>query len=87
MRILTLPVVLLLIQTAQAGLVEDIVNGLRNAASCGGCHALLAPLKLLAITGDSPFTKPITAVCKTLKVKSARSRFFKIISIHKHVGC
>lgn len=76
MRILTLPAILLLVQTAHAALVDDIVNALRNAASCGGCHALLAPLKLLAITGDSPFTKTITAVCKTLKVKSAHCQLF-----------
>jgi len=68
MRILTVPAVLLLIQMAQAGLVDDIVRALRNAASCVGCHGLLVPLKLLVITGDSPFTKTIAAVYKTLKV-------------------
>lgn len=71
MKILSLPVILLLARTTEAGLVDDIVNALRNAATCGGCHALLVPLKLLAITGDSPFTKSITAVCKTLKAADA----------------
>ncbi|KAL0959865.1 hypothetical protein HGRIS_011538 [Hohenbuehelia grisea] len=53
---------------ARAGLVDDIVTALTQATSCGGCKALLVPLKGLAYLGDGPFVSTFTAVCKTLKL-------------------
>ncbi|TFK22448.1 sphingomyelin phosphodiesterase [Coprinopsis marcescibilis] len=55
---------LLYIAGVNAGLVDDIVNGLKNSATCAACHGLLVPLKLLARFGDRPFRKTFVAVCK-----------------------
>lgn len=53
---------------AYAGLVDDIVDAIVNAVDCGSCHALLVPLKGVAIIGDSEFADTFIAVCKTLGV-------------------
>ncbi|KAF4583315.1 hypothetical protein EYR38_002064 [Pleurotus pulmonarius] len=59
---------LLLASVVNAGLVDDIIDALKNAATCGSCHTLLVPLKGLAYLGDGAFTKAITAVCTTLNL-------------------
>lgn len=55
-------------QGANAGLAQDILDALQNAVTCTGCHALLIPLKTLAISGDSTFTKTLSAICKATGV-------------------
>ncbi|KAJ2936622.1 hypothetical protein H1R20_g473, partial [Candolleomyces eurysporus] len=52
--------------TANAGLVDDIVNAIKNAATCATCQGLFVPLKVLAALGDGPFTKTFVAVCKVI---------------------
>jgi sphingomyelin phosphodiesterase len=49
-------------------LVNDIVDALQSAVNCAGCHALLVPLKGLAVLGDSAFTNTLVTVCKALDV-------------------
>lgn len=56
--------------TANAGLVDDIVNAIKNAATCATCQGLFVPLKVLATLGDGPFTKTFVAVCKVISVSS-----------------
>ncbi|KAF9269660.1 sphingomyelin phosphodiesterase [Marasmius fiardii PR-910] len=53
---------------ANASLIDDIINALEQALTCGGCHALLVPLKGLALLGDTAFGEGFTTVCTTLKV-------------------
>ncbi|TFK73540.1 sphingomyelin phosphodiesterase [Pluteus cervinus] len=55
--------IVLFVTCVSAGLVDDIVNAIKNAATCASCHALLVPLKGLAALGDTPFTASLTAVC------------------------
>ncbi|KAF5314518.1 hypothetical protein D9611_007116 [Ephemerocybe angulata] len=56
------------ISVANASLVDDILDAIKNAATCATCHALFVPLKALAVLGDKPFTKTFVAVCKAAKV-------------------
>ncbi|KAF8637872.1 hypothetical protein AX17_002498 [Amanita inopinata Kibby_2008] len=51
-----------------ASLVDDIIHALENAVDCASCHALLAPLQLVALLGDAAFSKTIIAICKTFKL-------------------
>ena len=60
---------LLLFGTCVFGsLVNDIVHALQNAVDCGGCHALLVPLQVLALLGDKVFSNTFISVCNTLHV-------------------
>ncbi|EAU93605.2 sphingomyelin phosphodiesterase [Coprinopsis cinerea okayama7 len=58
--------ILLCLTLVRASLVDDIINAIKNGVTCGGCHSLLAPLKVLALLGDGPFVGTFTAVCKGL---------------------
>ncbi|KAG2024040.1 sphingomyelin phosphodiesterase [Coprinopsis cinerea AmutBmut pab1-1] len=58
--------IILCMTLVQASLVDDIINGIKNGASCAGCHGLLVPLKLLARLGDRPFVGTLSAICKAL---------------------
>ncbi|EJD50481.1 putative acid sphingomyelinase [Auricularia subglabra TFB-10046 SS5] len=50
---------------AQAsGLVNEIIDKLESALSCGACHALLGPIQLLAALGDKTFSKSFAGICK-----------------------
>jgi len=51
---------------AQAGLVDDIINAVKNGATCAGCHALLVPLAGVALLGDRAFAGIFVEVCKGL---------------------
>lgn len=53
---------------ALANLVDDVLDGLKNAVTCGACHTLVATMKGIAELGDEPFTDVVTAVCKATKV-------------------
>ncbi|KAJ8082854.1 hypothetical protein PM082_008711 [Marasmius tenuissimus] len=54
---------------SNASLIDDIINALKGAVTCGGCHALLVPLKGLAALGDKAFGETLTTVCETLKLQ------------------
>lgn len=53
---------------AYAGLVDEIVDAIANAVDCDSCHALLVPLKKVAMMSDSDFSDTLLAVCKTIGV-------------------
>lgn len=56
-------------QVARASLVDDIVDAIVDAVDCPSCHALLVPLKGVALLGDGAFSSTIIAVCKVLNVR------------------
>ncbi|UNI18800.1 Sphingomyelin phosphodiesterase [Purpureocillium takamizusanense] len=51
------------------GLVEDIWNEIKNAATCAGCETVLGLLKVLVAFGDGPFVSAIQDICKLAKVQ------------------
>ncbi|KAF5357090.1 hypothetical protein D9756_006561 [Leucocoprinus leucothites] len=65
-RVLPLLVALCASNSVHASLVDDIVNAITHAVDCTSCHALLVPLKGLAVLGDSAFSSTFTAVCNAL---------------------
>jgi sphingomyelin phosphodiesterase len=60
---------LLWVSVARATIVDDVLEAIKNAVSCTSCHALLVPLKSLAVLGDGPFEDTIIAICKATKVR------------------
>uniref|UniRef100_A0A0W0GDV1 Calcineurin-like phosphoesterase domain-containing protein n=1 Tax=Moniliophthora roreri TaxID=221103 RepID=A0A0W0GDV1_MONRR len=56
---------------ARASLIDDIIDALEGAVDCAGCHALLLPLKGLALLGDSAFSGTLNTVCTTLKLQDS----------------
>lgn len=48
--------------------VEDVLHGIKNAASCSACHGLMVTLKGIAELGDSALVDVVSAVCKATKV-------------------
>ena len=63
---------LLLFSTCVLGnLVGDIIHALQSAVDCGGCHALLVPLQVLAHLGDKAFSDTLIGVCNALHVSPA----------------
>lgn len=51
---------------ANADLVDDIIDAIKNGATCAGCHSLLVPLRGVALLGDNTFSKLFVAICKGL---------------------
>ncbi|KIJ98756.1 hypothetical protein K443DRAFT_133333 [Laccaria amethystina LaAM-08-1] len=62
---------LLWVSVARATIVDDVLEAIKNAVSCTSCHALLVPLKSLAVLGDGPFEDTIIAICKATKLVDA----------------
>lgn len=60
----------LFIPLVLGNLVDDLLDALEQAVTCGGCHALLEPLKLLADFGDDAFVDAVTDICTLLNVSS-----------------
>ncbi|PPR02001.1 hypothetical protein CVT24_011124 [Panaeolus cyanescens] len=58
-----------LLSSANAGLVDDIVNAIKNAVTCASCHTLLGTLEPVALLGDKAFSATFVAVCKTLQIQ------------------
>jgi sphingomyelin phosphodiesterase len=50
--------------------LDEILTALGNAVDCGSCHALLVPLQVLALLGDSAFVDTIITLCHKLKVST-----------------
>ena len=65
---------LLVLASCTAGsLLDEVLTAFEHAVDCGSCHALLVPLKALALLGDSTFVDTLVTVCQTLKVGTAAS--------------
>ncbi|PBK67541.1 sphingomyelin phosphodiesterase [Armillaria solidipes] len=58
----------LFIPLVLGNLVDDLLDALEQAVTCGGCHALLEPLKLLADFGDGAFVDAVTDICTLLNI-------------------
>ncbi|KAL0565392.1 hypothetical protein V5O48_016629 [Marasmius crinis-equi] len=55
--------------SSNASLIDDLIQAFERAVTCGGCHALLVPLKGLAALGDKPFGDALATICSTLKLQ------------------
>ncbi|CAA7268233.1 unnamed protein product [Cyclocybe aegerita] len=52
--------------SAYGGIVDDIIDAIKHAATCNGCHTLLGLLSGLAYSGDSTFSSTMATACKRL---------------------
>ncbi|KAJ3501558.1 hypothetical protein NLJ89_g9283 [Agrocybe chaxingu] len=57
--------------TAYGGIVDEIIDAIKHAATCTGCHTLLGLLSGLAYLGDSTFSTTLATVCKKLHAQDA----------------
>ena len=48
--------------------VSDVLNDIKNAATCTACQSLLGVLQAVAHLGNDAFVGVITAVCQSLGV-------------------
>ncbi|OAA60609.1 Metallophosphoesterase domain protein [Akanthomyces lecanii RCEF 1005] len=53
----------------QRGLVDDIWNMIKEAATCGACESILVLLKGIAFFGDSAFVDAAKTLCKLGKIQ------------------
>ncbi|OAA36240.1 Sphingomyelin phosphodiesterase [Metarhizium rileyi] len=53
----------------ERGLLDDIWEKFKNAATCSGGELLLGALKVLAFFGDEAFVKVVQGICKLAKVQ------------------
>ncbi|KAJ4147927.1 hypothetical protein LMH87_002421 [Akanthomyces muscarius] len=53
----------------QRGLVDDIWNKIKGAATCGGCESILVLLKGIAFFGDGAFVGAAKTLCKLGKIQ------------------
>jgi sphingomyelin phosphodiesterase len=64
-------IVFILSSCAAGSLLDEILTAFKNAIDCGSCHALLVPLKVLALLGNSAFVNTTITLCETFKVRTA----------------
>ena len=50
--------------------VSDILNQIKNAATCAGCQGVLTLLKGLALLGDRPFVSTLQEICRVSHVRT-----------------
>ncbi|KAJ7185414.1 sphingomyelin phosphodiesterase [Mycena filopes] len=67
--VIFLPLILATKLAHPEDLIDDLINGFKNAVDCASCHALLVPLKLLAELGDAAFVPALVAACKVFKLE------------------